>query len=193
MTFRTTLALALLAAAAPALGQQELPHTFTPGTAARAGDVNDNFAWLAARDARVIWKKSPTCDEPCRWTASSLVYPNPSGYTVVAALDLPAGSWLLSAKLSTHAMSDVAFGDLECVLGPPDGEQDFTSVGLAPTLGGEKALSLQVPLVAAGPRTAVRLGCKLYGTSTDGTTPIAAKLWGAKIFAVQVASIVQQP
>lgn len=193
MTIRTMLTIALLGAAAPALAQEALPHDFAPGAPARAAHVNDNFAWLAARDARVIWKKSPTCDVPaCAMTASSLTWPNNSDYTVVASLDLPAGSWLLTGKLATYAKSDVRHGDLECALGVPGGEQDYSSVGLAPAVGGGRTLSLHLPVVTTAAATTVRLGCKLWGVNTDDTTPIAAEVWGAKLFALRVASIVQQ-
>jgi hypothetical protein len=181
----------LVAVAASGAASAQVPHTFAPGTPAKAAEVNANFSFLAARP-QVIWKRSPTCDNPCTMTATSLRYPNADGYTTIASLGLPPGSWLLSGKLSAYAVSDILYGDLQCVLGKEGGQEDFSSVGLAPLLGGQKHLGLQVPFVTTDPTTTVRLGCKLFGARPDGTTLIDAQVWGARILALQVASVVEQ-
>ena len=174
------------------LASAQVPNTFTQGTTARAAEVNENFAYLSARVSRVYWQKSPTCDSPCTMTATSLTYPNPTAHTAMATLTLPAGSYLVSGKLSTYAYSQIELGDLECVLGVEGGAEDYSSVGLAPLLGGEKVLGMEIPVVTTGASTTVRLACRLYGTNTDGTTPIVARVWGAKIIALQVASVTEQ-
>jgi hypothetical protein len=189
-TLELIAALTLLAATPPAAAQ--VPHTFTTGTPAKASEVNENFAYLAAQAPAVYWKPSPTCDAPCDFTATALSYPNDTAYTEIATLALPAGSYLVLGKLSAYSRTSIIAGDLECVLGVAGGANDYSSIGLAPLAGGEKMLGMTVPIAAVGASTTVRLGCRLYGTQADGTSLIRAQLWGAKIIAVRVASITQQ-
>jgi hypothetical protein len=189
-TLELIAALTLLAATPPAAAQ--VPHTFTTGTPAKASEVNENFAFLAAQAPAVYWKPSATCDTPCDFTASSLSYPNDGPYTEIASLTLPAGPYLVLGKLSTYARTSIIAGDLECVLGIAGGANDYSSVGLAPVDGGEKMLSMMTPVAAVGAGTTVRLGCKLYGTQADGSSLIRARIWGAKIIAIRVASVTQQ-
>jgi len=188
---KTKLTVLLVAVAAASAAPAQVPHTFTPGTPAKAAEVNANFAFLSARP-QVIWARSATCDTPCAMTATSLHIPNADPYTTIASLSLPPGSWLLFGKLTAYATTELQFGDLQCVLGESGGQEDFSSIGLAPRLGGQKHLGMQVPLVTTAPSTTVRLGCKLFGARPDGVTLIGAELWGAKILALQAASVVEQ-
>jgi hypothetical protein len=173
-----------LIAVAPALAEAQTAGGLIAGSPAKDYRGDDL--------PQVYWQISATYGTEKEVTATAPYWqPDPPHEIAVASLNLPPGNYLVSAKLSEWNPGDAAWGDLECVLGNPadPGHADYSSVGLG---GAEKVLTLQIPVTATGRRTTIAFACHIYGVKTDGTTPATAFIWGAKIYAVRVGSIVQQ-
>lgn len=190
----------------------QVPHVFTPNTPAKAAEVNENFAFLAGQGS-VYWAALP---DPGDVTAAALEWAaQPAHEIAVGSLQLPAGSYLVSAKIVGYG-SNMTGGDLECELknAANPAESDHSSAGMAGALtssyavgggstigsataftnwGQEKVLFLQVPVTASA-ATSVDFACHLFGKYFDGATTVAATahLWGARIYAIKVPSVVKQ-
>lgn len=186
MLHRALLVLAAAGLASPAAA--EVPFTFSPGTTARAADVNANFAYLDARSPRVYWAKSPTYDSDVTLTATATQWvANVDHPLAIGALTLPPGSYVLSGKIGYYKGTAV-FGGLECVLGDPGGSgiAEYASHG-AECNG---TVNLQLPITLAT-TTTVTFACHLWAQNSAGGAG-TGHVWGGRIYAVSVASITQQ-
>jgi hypothetical protein len=181
----SSVALAALAAAATTL---QVPHTFSAGTAAVASEVNDNFTYLTNNLSRVYWAPGPTTDTVI--TATSLTRLDPAPHNVtLASLSLPAGSYLLSGKLSTFALLG-GYGSLECALGDPSDPENMDYSDARADVGAVLNMQMPVTLTAT---TTVTLACDAYGAALDDAAALTTiGVWGSKIMAVKVAAIDKQ-
>lgn len=165
----------------------QVPHTFAPGTAAKASEVNENFAFLAAR-GKVYYKESTTysTDNPASFSAAT--------DTVMDTLTLPQGSYLVSAKLNAHTDDAKGWFVLVCGLSAGDGS-DWVGVDRAnePMELQNSMLHMQVPVTITAATGTATVQCRVpYGQNQAGTGPVVLKVWGLKIMAVEVASVVKQ-
>lgn len=134
-----------------------------------------------------------TCVEPnCFFTADWPDWPDPNPYVPLATLELPAGNYLLTGKLTDYFQSPVEYGALECFLGRPDtGAGDWATI--AAPVG--QVLTMMVPMRLVAWRTRIILGCRLFGLYYDDNgqqQPIKAGVWGVKLIAERVSSIAEQ-
>lgn len=172
---------------APTAARSDAPFAFEAGTAAKAAEVNANFAYLEGLLPAVYWAVSPTYDRGVEVTATSTTTISTweELNISVASLTLPAGSYLASAKIVAWSAS--TWADLQCALATSDGTQaDWSSIDAN---GGEKVLTMQVPLTLTV-ETTIRFVCHLCGTASSGSA--TATLWGAKLYAVRAASVTMQ-
>ncbi len=163
-----------------------VPHTFTAGTAAKASEVNDNFAFLAGR-GKVYYKASTAYSQDVAGTFSATTD------TVLDTLSLPKGSYLLSAKLSAHTDDAGGYYTLSCGLGV-GAEDDWVGVAqddLEHSLS-DTMVVMQVPVTVTADSATAQVMCKVSGKDGTGTNPVVLEIWGLKIMAIEVASIVKQ-
>jgi len=177
------LALLLLAPGA----RPDVPYTFEAGTAAKAAEVNANFAYLDALLPAVYWTVPSSYDTAVLLMATSttIISTFDALDIPVASLTLPAGTYVASAKIVAWSTSEWA--DLQCALATADGSQaDWSSIDAN---GGEKVLFMQVPLTLAS-ETTIRFACHLCGNDSSGAAQ--ATVWGAKMFAIRAATVSKQ-
>ncbi len=141
----------------------------------------------------------------CHVTSSAEAWPwpiPPPPYTVLATLELPAGNYLLFGKFSSYPEAPstypaVYWGGLECLVGLPDLSQgDWTTTGFSED---QNVVINMVPIRLTARSTKVMLGCRLNGMwyweadGYDSRQPVQVGIWGAKLIAVRVGVVVEQP
>lgn len=184
-TITVSAILAIVATASVRAADPQVPHTFTAGSAAKASEVNENFAFLAGR-GKVYFKKSTAYgDSGGAFSASS--------YTTLDTLTLPQGSYLLSAKLSVHTDDNHGWYVFSCGLFVGD-EGDWVGAdGEGVHTGADSVVSMQVPVTVTASSGTAYVQCRVNdGQNGAGTGPVGLVIWGLKIAAVQVASVVSQ-
>ena len=178
--------LAVLGATSALAADPAVPHTFTSGTAAKASEVNENFAFLAGR-GKVYYKASTVYSQDSAHTFSATTD------MVLDTLTLPKGSYLLSAKLSAH--TDDAAGDyaLSCGLGV-GAENDWVGVAQGDLVNSlsDTMVSMQVPVTVTGDSATALVMCKVSGKDGPNVNPVVLEIWGLKIMALEVAGIVKE-
>ncbi len=178
--------LAIIGTVSARAADPQVPHTFSAGTAAKASEVNENFAFLAGR-GKVYYKASTTYsqDTPGSFSATT--------DTVLDTLTLPQGSYLLSAKFSAHTDQNGGYYALSCGLGV-GAENDWVGVAqddLVHSLS-DSLVSMQVPVTITAASGTAEVMCHVSGQNGAGTAPVVMQIWGLKIMAIQVASVVKQ-
>jgi hypothetical protein len=173
--FKHAVALFVLAASVSGIAQAQ-EASARPGKPTRGG-------------ADLFFKSNQAClvSPHCQIPASS-VFPNPNDYTTLTTLALPAGSYLVTAKLSAFAATGTLYVNFECALLDSTGKdpKDMSSFdGTA-----EQTLFLQAPVSfhswAGG---TVRVGCRAFGFQPDGVSLVDMHVWNVNIAALQVGSV----
>jgi hypothetical protein len=135
-------------------------------------------------------------------TAESWPWPEPPVYTELATLDLPAGNYLLFGKLSTYPDAPgnypaIYWGGLECFAGLADRSQgDWTTTGFSEDQNVQVNMA---PVMLTARHNKVILGCRLQGMwyweweGYESRQQVKVGIWGARLMAVRVGSVVEQP
>lgn len=188
MPVRNLLTVAALLAAGPASAQ--LPHTFAPGAPARASEVNANFQYLQGNLPQVVYTRR--CVEPnCQVTEVNTA---DSDRGVVATLDVPQGSYFVTAKLGAYLLPGTSVyqpvgGRLQCTLRDAANAStaDYGAAGILTYGWSDAMVVMQVPMSFGAAGGTVQVACR--ADIPEVALPSAqAWVWGVVISAMRVAS-----
>jgi hypothetical protein len=175
--------------------QAQVPHTFSAGSAAKASEVNDNFTYLNDNLPKLIFANN-TCTSGCLLTTRSMDNPiTISDRQVVASLDLPAGQYLVTAKLGADTDGQAFNAKIDCTLrdaahtNTADYGSSETRVTGA-TSGLNSMQSMQLPIDFSAGAGTVQVACVFFIDSDSFTNHnVTAHVFAVNIAAVRVAGV----
>ena len=120
----------------------------------------------------------------------------------LATLKLPAGNYLISAKVSAWLSTwntYWAWGGLECFAGllQDVGVGDWMTEGVGSGPGGTNwELATTFPMKLTAKTNTIQFACRIWGgiiSPDDGSQqPVGAKVWGVRLVAERVGPVIEQ-
>jgi hypothetical protein len=178
----------LCSAAIAQAASAQVPHTFTAGTPAKASEINENFAWVQTQ----LFYSKTTCPVGCQITKVNTAEDDRQ---VFATLPLPAGQYLVTAKLGVYNSVAVTYSRIECSLVDAANPANVDYASAATPMSGSDQINavevMQLPITFGASGGTVQVACRTDLDATSGNTTLkggVSNIFGLSIMATRVSA-----